>query len=319
MVQHPELLGEDIYQGLMHSHHTMGAFFSGTDISTLREEGNDRTHFVSLIIDTRGTYQAAITRIIEEEMEATGMVKYKTFNDEEKYNPMHYTFKRTRLEYFMLNVERPVQDNPFQELADRIAEVRSQKAKKAIPAYNSSYKTSIGNYSQKSAFEDWRNKSYSPTPSHQTNVGRANIATPVSKNYVPPIKEEPKLPFEEEDTPVPYGEVKVSKDIIDDLAKQLVTGDIAYFDYSNSSLNELAIASEELFNQRFNDDKLFNIWAEQYIEFLVYYTEDPTLMMIEDDTIAALIAYDLAEVLKSIKHKNKYIEQFINTLEKYII
>ena len=31
MVEHPELLDETVYQGLMHSHHNMGAFFSGTD------------------------------------------------------------------------------------------------------------------------------------------------------------------------------------------------------------------------------------------------------------------------------------------------
>ena len=40
----------------------MGAFFSGTDLETLRTEGEDTNCFVSLIVDTKGTYVAAITR-----------------------------------------------------------------------------------------------------------------------------------------------------------------------------------------------------------------------------------------------------------------
>ena len=94
MVDNPELLDENVYQGLMHSHHTMGAFFSGTDDATLREEGSDRTHFLSLIIDTRGTYQAAITRVVEEEMTATGSAKFITFNEQEANQPISYTFNR---------------------------------------------------------------------------------------------------------------------------------------------------------------------------------------------------------------------------------
>lgn len=63
MADKPELL--DCYNGLIHSHHMMGAFFSGEDTGTLHQEGINRNNFVSLVVDTRGTYVAAITRRVE--------------------------------------------------------------------------------------------------------------------------------------------------------------------------------------------------------------------------------------------------------------
>lgn len=325
MVEHPELLDEKVYQGLMHSHHVLGSFFSGTDLATLREEGSDRIHFVSLIIDTKGTYQAAITRVVVEEMQATGFLKYPTFNEQEVTgSPITYSFNRKKLEYFMLNVERPVIENPFAEMASRIEEVKEQKAKaaKAKAATVSYNNYGYNNYSQ---YGNWDNKESKPAVpsngiSYQTNVGRGNLAVPSNPNYVPPVQSE--LPFEEpmiDDTPPPYGYARVDSEIISDLAAQLVTGDINYFKPNNITLDELAKAGESMFEQRFEEEKLFHAWAEQYVEFLVYYTEDPKLEMYEDDVLAALVAYDLIEVLESLTTKGKFINQFIEILNRYII
>lgn len=319
MVEHPELLDEKVYQGLMHSHHILGAFFSGTDLATLGEEGTDRIHFVSLIIDTKGTYQAAITRVVVEEMQATGFIKYPTFNGQEVTgSPITYSFNRKKLEYFMLDVERPAIENPFSEMAARIEEVKEQKAK---AAKEKAATTPYGNYGQ---YGNWGKKEDKPAVptngiSYQTNVGRGNLAVPTNPNYVPPVQNE--LPFEEPDVdvPPPYGYVKVDPETINDLAAQLVTGDINYFKPTDTTLDELARAGEEMFEQRFEDEKLFHAWAEQYVEFLVYYTEDPKLGMFDDEVLAALIAHDLAEVLSALTTKGKYINQFIEILNRYII
>lgn len=308
MVEHPELLDEKVYQGLMHSHHILGAFFSGTDLATLREEGTDRIHFVSLIIDTKGTYQAAITRVVVEEMQATGFIKYPTFNGQEVTgSPVTYSFNRKKLEYFMLDVERPAIENPFSEMAARIEEVKEQKAKaakeKAATTLYGNYGGGYNNYGQ---YGNWGKKEDKP-------------AVPTNPNYVPPVQNE--LPFEEPDVdvPPPYGHVKVDPETINDLAAQLVTGDINYSKPTDTTLDELARAGEEMFEQRFEDEKLFHTWAEQYVEFLVYYTEDPKLEMFDDEVLAALIAHDLAEVLSALTTKGKYINQFIEILNRYII
>lgn len=308
MVEHPELLDEKVYQGLMHSHHILGAFFSGTDLATLREEGTDRIHFVSLIIDTKGTYQAAITRVVVEEMQATGFIKYPTFNGQEVTgSPVTYSFNRKKLEYFMLDVERPAIENPFSEMAARIEEVKEQKAKAAKEkAATTPYGNYGGGYNNYGQYGNWGKKEDKP-------------AVPTNPNYVPPVQNE--LPFEEPDVDVPplYGHVKVDPETINDLAAQLVTGDINYFKPTDTTLDELARAGEEMFEQRFEDEKLFHAWAEQYVEFLVYYTEDPKLEMFDDEVLAALIAHDLAEVLSALTTKGKYINQFIEILNRYII
>lgn len=47
--------------GHIHSHHSMSTFFSGTDKDTLRSEGNDSIHFLSLIVNNDNTYNAKMT------------------------------------------------------------------------------------------------------------------------------------------------------------------------------------------------------------------------------------------------------------------
>ena len=326
MVEHPELLDETVYQGLMHSHHNMGAFFSGTDTSTLREEGSDRVHFVSLIIDTKGTYQAAITRVVVEEMKATGFIKYPTFNNKEVVgNPITYSFNRKKIEYFMLEVTRPELENPFQELSDRIKEVQEQKVKAAKAATPITYSTnkneSYTGYNN-NYLDPYKSNNTVPTNgiSYQTNVGRGNLSIPINKNYEIPKNQ---LPFEEPDvdldTPIPYGYVKVDPELIQELIAQLITGDVNYFMEEGVTLESLIPACESMFELRFPDKKLFHAWAEQYVEFLVYYTEDPKLEMYEDEVVAALIANDMSEILRKFITENGYIKSFVEILDRYII
>ena len=89
--------------------------------------------------------------------------------------------------------------------------------------------------------------------------------------------------------------------------------------YENETLEELAKAGEESYARRFEEDSLFHAWAEGYVEFLVYYAEDPALEQYEDDVLAALVAYDLVEKLNKLTNRGKYINQFIEMIERYII
>ena len=79
IVDHPELVGS--YQGLVHSHHIMTTFFSSTDTNTLKEEGSDVNHFVSLIVNNAGTYNAAITRKVDIKNDIYSVYTYKSFGD----------------------------------------------------------------------------------------------------------------------------------------------------------------------------------------------------------------------------------------------
>jgi hypothetical protein len=67
--------------GLIHSHHSMQAFFSGQDNSMLKQEGSSRNHFLSLVVNNVGKYVACVT--IKEVFEHAITTKsyYRTFDD----------------------------------------------------------------------------------------------------------------------------------------------------------------------------------------------------------------------------------------------
>ena len=63
------------------------AFFSGTDVNTLLEEGSDLNHFLSLIVCNAGQYVARITRKLRRKIKAEALItytestEYKTIED----------------------------------------------------------------------------------------------------------------------------------------------------------------------------------------------------------------------------------------------
>lgn len=67
--------------GLIHSHHNMGAFFSGQDDAMLLQEGKARNHFLSLVVDNKGTYVAKVTiKEVYNSVIKTSL-EYRTYND----------------------------------------------------------------------------------------------------------------------------------------------------------------------------------------------------------------------------------------------
>ena len=68
--------------GLIHSHHSMQAFFSGQDSAMLEQEGSSRNHFLSLVVNNAGKYAACVTVKEVFEHAITTKSYYKTFNDE---------------------------------------------------------------------------------------------------------------------------------------------------------------------------------------------------------------------------------------------
>lgn len=68
--------------GLIHSHHSMQAFFSGQDSAMLEQEGSSRNHFLSLVVNNVGKYVACVTVKEVFEHAITTKSYYKTFNDE---------------------------------------------------------------------------------------------------------------------------------------------------------------------------------------------------------------------------------------------
>ena len=133
MAENIELFDYDM--GLVHSHHTMGAFFSGQDTKMLQQEGSDTNCFVSLVVDTRGTYVAAITRKIVTKSEVA--IKnlgssYEFFGDgtKEVESSTPLTTKvisKEVIEYSLLDVERHIVNNSLSYLDTRFEEIANKK------------------------------------------------------------------------------------------------------------------------------------------------------------------------------------------------
>ncbi len=129
----------DCDTALLHSHHQMSCQPSGTDLQTLREEGNERNCFVSLIVNNAGKYYAAITRKVQTQSEVTIKrlgTSYEFFGDGSKEidhdgTETTKTIEKEVIEYFDLEVERHEVSNDLEYLDARFEEIERRKAKPA--------------------------------------------------------------------------------------------------------------------------------------------------------------------------------------------
>lgn len=149
-----DLLGEDIQEGLIHSHNNMSTFFSGTDTNTLIDEGTNSNHFVSLIVNNEGTYTAGVTRKVTTETKAEAHIKYtgnKYYNsygnekipieeDCVKEEDREETKVTQTIEWFELEIEKAEVTNNFAEIDSRLAELRDSKRQKKSTSVFSNYK-----------------------------------------------------------------------------------------------------------------------------------------------------------------------------------
>ena len=302
MTENPELL--DCQMGLIHSHNQMATFFSGTDVNTLKEEGFDRNHFVSLIVNNEGTYTAAITRRVNTTETVTSEYTYNTFNDETVKGVENYTTNDEYLEYFPLNITFEKSNSYTEGLNERLLELK--KAKEDRIKGRNIYTNSKGYASYTSI----------PTKSFEKTL-EEDIKKPNNKE----------LEFEFEDVVdgyIPYGKITYNKKIIKSLVLQLITGSIILPNESKIDVNKWAQGMSSLYENRFGKGvegfKLFKAWAEPYVEFICCFSEDEELIQqgLTDDELSAICAYDLIRELERLP-QNEYIKAYIKCLGHYII
>lgn len=63
--------------GHIHTHHSMGAYFSGTDNTELRDNANKYPYYVSLVVDFAGTYAAKVAFMAKTDRTTSYKVKNK--------------------------------------------------------------------------------------------------------------------------------------------------------------------------------------------------------------------------------------------------
>lgn len=308
LCENPELL--DCQMGLIHSHNNMSTFFSGTDTATLKEEGRDRNNFVSLIVNNAGNYTAAITRRVKSKS-VKESISYEFFGDGEKHDTKEYVSEENEIEWFYLNIEKEGDTFSFQDMDARFEEIKKRKAEKAKEAEMARKQTS------------WVT-SYKPaTIIYGTKAGPANII-PNKKTVVQTSLFDGIDDWDSDDLDIPYGTAKFDKNTIRQLTLQLVTGSIIIPNDSKIDIKKWAASMPTMYQKRFGKGeegmRLFELWADTYTEFLVWYAEDEKLesQNMDDTEIAAICAHDMIEELTKLP-ENEYIKGYIDALQKYLV
>lgn len=322
MVDHPELLEEGIYQGLIHSHNNMATFFSGTDTATLSAEGNDMAHFVSLIVNNAGKYTAGVTRKYKCVQTVSEKYTYPTWNGEVREGVETFDIEEEKLEWFNLDIVfEDATDNFETEMMERLKEIKESKKKAITPVYKGGY-PQYGNYEKNiaptkevgSTFPMDKDKYYE-------EEGRGWYKANEAKQL--PVKQG-ELPFdqpEEENLDIPYGVVTVDEDIVQSIVRQLVTSSIIISNESAVDVKKWANSMESLYRRRFGSVKEFEYFASNYVDYLINYTYDEDVMAVinnDDSTMAALLAHDVREELEKLP-KNPWLSVYIKLMDDYII
>lgn len=299
---HPELLEEGVYQGLIHSHNKMSSFFSGTDVNTLSKEGNDMNHFVSLIVNNEGKYTAAVTRKFKVAQTIVEDYSYPTWGGTEIKGQTTYPVQEEYIEYFLLDIDKSVNDFEY-EMSERIKEIRESK-KSQVQRNNlgEGVYVPLGKYmeSRKPKVEDY---------SIQTKVPPANIAS-----------KQTELPFEDGYEDYPYGKVHADKDVVDSLVKQIVTSSIIIPNNSQVDVKKWAANMDKLYRARFEEVEVFETFASNYLDFLINNTDpmiDPNITT-DMTELSALLAYDVREELEKLP-KSPWLDVYIKMLDDFII
>ena len=306
MAQNQELLNCQI--GLIHSHHSLSTFFSGTDTATLREEGQDRNHFVSLIVNNAGSYTAAITRKVT--YIESRKLSYKTFEDIEIKDAEETFEEQSEIEYFPLKIVFEKEHNNFQDMADRLTEIKKSKEAK-VPA-----KSIIeGNYTSNSlsyykGSSNWQNQSY---------LSKYNNTTKKDPTLFDDIKD---MDFDMIDNKMPKTQTNepLNEELMIGYVKQLISGSILVNKDSKINLEEWCEKHmDKLFDRRFGKDEdlhLFHDWATGIVEFILWnYPENESTTY--NDSIMSSMALDLITRLSELP-SNKYIKEYIEILTGYV-
>ena len=311
------------------SHDIMSTFFSGTDLATLKSEGNDTNHFVSLIVNNAGSYTAAITRKVSYLSKGKSTVKYNTFDNAEVTGE-ETDFEREEeiIEYYPLIITKEsVPETPKSEL-----ELRLEAVKASVNSYINKKKNTVVATPTNNLYQNLPHINI-PSIAEEQKSSPTQLELFKSTEYTADTKdkkseestkdkEESKVEYVDLDMSIAYGEDHIDEEITDQTVMQIITGDIFSIYKQNIDLNKWAANMDNLYNKRFGDPEQhdsFDYWVDTFTEFLENELFDENLINKGGrDYMDAIWAYDVIVKLQELP-KNKYLDKFVESLERWLI
>lgn len=316
MAQNRELL--DCKMGLIHSHNNMSTFFSGTDTATLQEEGADRNHFVSLIVNNAGKYTAAITRKVK--YHCVRELSYEGFDGTVNL-PGKEVIEGEEIEYFYLDIVFEEETNDqFNEVASRLKEIKEAKAKAAPKWTPNASSSPYGGYKWEPIYgganKEKTSKFESPAVKQPTLFDDLDWGEPLGERRIPTTTNIYKghTKPEDEDPTIP----QITDDLIEGIINQLITGSVTVTKLDADTKKKLINTINARFTKRFGEGEvgitLFKYWATDFVEFLLWYSlDDPE---VDECAAATEIANKTIEALKKLP-KSEFVEEYINLFISY--
>lgn len=367
-----ELLGENIQEGLIHSHNNMSTFFSGTDADTLVDEGTNSNHFVSLIVNNAGVYTARVTRKLTREMKAVAHIVYQSTDYYNTYGGDKVLINENKqweedkeetkviqeIEYFNLDIQKEEAINPFDELDERLREIKKEKEKSKstfLPSRNYGSYGSYGNYSKYDTYNKKKYPKEEPKRWGQPNLfSRHN--DDLYDDYYDYLyshqyddvtfdsylgnKDKSLKDDDDYDFPLCLTE-DATPEVIENLAAQLVSGDLNA-DSKSFDIKDFVLTMDSLYEKKFgpliedhypnisaevidSNNKKLEDWADSMVDFVVYTEDTKLLKSLENKYGHKFTEVDTAEIIAMDlwryldKLPKSYVkEQIMDILFKYI-
>lgn len=177
----PEYMG--MRMGHVHSHNTMGSFFSGTDIGELRNNAPNHVYYLSLIVNNVGQFIAKIAYMGKREVKSKMGIQTRT-------GKWSWTKTSTQVEeevMFVHNCDITFQMSDGVKFVQRVDKVikRSDAKVKVLPVSTygnigkAGFKTNAGYYKKDDPFQDYTGYQGFPTtktPTYPTNYFKERSA-----------------------------------------------------------------------------------------------------------------------------------------------
>lgn len=308
---------------LIHSHHQMSTQPSGTDLNTLKEEGNEKNCFVSLIVNNAGKYYAAITRKVQTKSEVTVKklgTSYEFFGDgpkelEHKDGSTTKVIEKEVIEYFDLEIERHEVSNSLAYLDDRFDEIAKKKAIEKKNNYDSS------NIAPTGTFFDWMH--YKPVPKEQNLF---NDASDRELSRIPYLKDDHMFNQTITDDWQPDPK-KIHAAVVHMITCNLIINpekfDLKQWITKHMKNVYIKIFGESsIYESKHNTCGAFSEWRDFIIQYTLDYfdTSDVPNFILEDDGVfQSKIAQAISDEIIEFINVNSYIESYNEALLLNII
>ena len=242
----------DCYTGIIHSHNVMGAFFSNTDLDTLKEKSVDMPHFLSVIVNNKLDCVAKLTRIVKFD---SANLYYTTYNDKvikQDNHPFNNLVFTNIIDCDI--IKEGIDTSLSKEVEERINELKKSVKNTPIPCTQ--------DYSSlKTPYVDTDKVS---TTNSKPQV--VNVVNNENNNVVNDIKQPTLFDNEEEEEnmePLPFD--------VQDAVCKIITGD-ALFNYNNDIkvitpyLNNI----ESRYFKAFGNKENIKSFLTNYIDWIVW-------------------------------------------------